>query len=123
MPSRQAQIQEDTDFRVMRLLSESPDLTQRELASRVGISVGAVNYCLKALTAKGWVKMQNFSRSKNKFGYAYLLTPAGIAQKAALTERFLTRKLSEYEALRLEIEALTREHGRDSECVAVGGAR
>jgi hypothetical protein len=105
-PSRQSQLQEDTTFRVMRLLEENPDLTQRELAERLGVSVGGLNYCLKALIEEGWVKMQNFAQAKNKFGYVYLLTPAGVAEKAALTGKFLKRKMAEYEALRAEIDAL-----------------
>ena len=109
MPSRQAKLQEDTNYRVMRLLEENPDVTQRELAERLGVSVGGLNYCLKALMEKGWIKMQNFSHSKNKFGYVYLLTPAGIAEKAALTNQFLQRKMSEYEALKAEIAALQAE--------------
>jgi len=109
MTSRQARLQEDTYFRVMRILQENPDLTQRELAEQLGISVGGLNYCLKALMEKGLVKMNNFANSKNKFGYVYVLTPSGIAEKAALTRRFLQRKISEYEALRLEIEALKSE--------------
>lgn len=110
-PSRQARLQEDTTFRVMRLLQDNPDLTQRELAEKLGVSVGALNYCLKALIDKGWVKMHNFSQSKNKFGYVYLLTPRGVAEKAALTGRFLKRKLGEYDALKAEIAALRREVG------------
>lgn len=85
MTSRQAKIQEDTNYRVMRMLEENPDLTQRELAEKLGVSVGGLNYCLKALTEKGLVKMQNFANSKNKFGYVYVLTPRGIAEKAKLT--------------------------------------
>lgn len=109
MTSRQARIQEDTYFRVMRILQENPDLTQRDLAEILGVSVGGLNYCLKALMAKGLVKMQNFSQSKNKFGYVYILTPSGIAEKAFLANRFLKRKLEEHEALRAEIEALKSE--------------
>ena len=93
----------------MRILQENPDLTQRELADRLGVSVGGLNYCLKALMEKGWVKMQNFSHSKNKFGYVYLLTPAGLAEKASLTSRFLKRKRQEYEALKAEIQSLGTE--------------
>lgn len=93
----------------MRMLEANPDLTQRELAERLGVSVGGLNYCLKALMEKGLVKMQNFSQSKNKFGYVYVLTPRGIAEKAALTGRFLKRKMEEYEALKVEIEALRNE--------------
>lgn len=109
MTSRQAKIQEDTNYRVMRLLEENPDLTQRELAEKLGVSVGGLNYCLKALSEKGLVKMQNFANSKNKFGYVYVLTPRGIAEKARLTSAFLKRKMEEYEALRAEIETLNRE--------------
>jgi EPS-associated MarR family transcriptional regulator len=109
MTSRQANIQEDTHFRIMRILQENPDLTQRELAEKLGISVGGLNYCLNALIDKGLVKMQNFSKSKNKFKYVYLLTPMGIAEKVALTTRFLSRKLEEYEALELEIHSLKND--------------
>ncbi len=109
MPTRQAKLQEDTYFRVMRILQENPDLTQRELAERLGISVGGLNYCLKALIGRGLVKMKNFAQSKNKFGYVYVLTPIGVAEKAAITHRFLQRKMEEYEALRAEIEALKNE--------------
>jgi EPS-associated MarR family transcriptional regulator len=109
MTSRQAKLQEDTYFRVMRLLEENPDLTQRELAEKLGISVGGLNYCLKALMEKGLVKMKNFANSKNKFGYVYVLTPTGMAERAAITQRFLKRKMEEYEALKAEIESL--KHG------------
>lgn len=106
MTSRRNDLQEDTNFRVMRLLQENPDLTQRELAEKLGVSVGGLNYCLKALMEKGLVKMQNFTHSKNKFGYVYVLTPRGISEKAKLTGAFLKRKLEEYEALKIEIESL-----------------
>ena len=109
MPSRQATRQEDTYFRVMRILQENPDITQRELAKKLGISVGGLNYCLKALMEKGLVKMKNFTTSKNKFGYVYVLTPSGVAEKAAITHRFLQRKMDEYEALKAEIQDLASE--------------
>jgi EPS-associated MarR family transcriptional regulator len=109
MTSRQAKLQEDTYFRVMRILQEKPDLNQRELAEKLGISVGGLNYCLKALMKKGMVKMKCFSSSKNKFGYVYLLTPTGIAEKAAITNRFLQRKMDEYAALKAEIDAIRLE--------------
>ena len=109
MTSRQAQIQEDIYFRVMRILQDNPDLTQRELAEKLGVSVGRLNYCLNALIDKGWVKMQNFQNSKNKFKYVYLLTPQGIAEKVALTSRFLERKMQEYESLKAEIESLHQD--------------
>ena len=109
MTNRQAKIQEDTRFRIMRILQENPDLTRRELAENLGMSVGGLNYCLNALIDKGFVKMQNFQSSKNKFKYVYLLTPQGIAEKVALTSRFLRRKMEEYEALKEEIKALKSE--------------
>jgi EPS-associated MarR family transcriptional regulator len=106
MLSRQAKLQEDTYFRVMSILQDNQDFTQRELAEKLGISVGGLNYCLKALMKKGMVKMKNFANSKNKFGYVYVLTPTGMAEKAAITHRFLQRKMLEHEALKAEIEAL-----------------
>jgi EPS-associated MarR family transcriptional regulator len=113
MTNRQAKIQEDTHFRIMRILQEDPDLTQRELADKLGMSVGGLNYCLNALIDKGFVKMQNFQNSKNKFKYVYLLTPQGISEKVALTGRFLKRKMEEYDALKVEIEALKAEVGEE----------
>jgi EPS-associated MarR family transcriptional regulator len=109
MNSRQANLQEDTYFRVMRILHDSPDVTQRELAEKLGVSLSGLNYCLRALIDKGWVKIQNFSNSKNKLGYAYLLTPTGIVQKASLTNSFLQRKMQEYEVLKQEIKLLKQE--------------
>ena len=109
MTSRRSQLQEDTYFRVLRLLQDNPDMTQREIAQSLGLSTSGLNYCLKALIDKGWVKVHNFSQSKNKFGYIYVLTPQGIAEKLALTSRFLKRKLSEYDALKAEIDGLQAE--------------
>ena len=109
MTSRQSQLQEDTTFRVLRLLEREPDISQRELADRLGLSLGGLNYCLKALMDKGLVKLENFSKSRHKFGYVYILTPAGLTEKALLTGRFLKRKMREYESLKAEIEDLRRE--------------
>ena len=109
MASRQDQLRQDTYFRVMRLLQENPDLSQRELAYRLGVSVGGLNYCLKALIEKGWIKVHNFRQSKEKLGYAYILTTQGLIEKARLTGSFLSRKMQEFEALRSEIEALKGE--------------
>jgi EPS-associated MarR family transcriptional regulator len=109
MTSRRAQLQEDTYFRVLRMLQADPDVTQREIAERLGVSTSGLNYCLNALIDKGWVKVQNFSQSKNKFGYIYVLTPQGMVEKAMLTTRFLKRKMAEYDAMKLEIDALTSE--------------
>ena len=111
MTSRRSNLQEDTYFRVMRILQDRPDLTQREIAHLLRISTSGLNYCLNALIRKGWVKVQNFSESKNKFGYVYLLTPSGVSEKAVLTGRFLQRKLLEYEEMRAEIESLRGERG------------
>lgn len=98
----------------MRILQKNPDLIQRELAQLLGPSLGGLNYCLKALMEKGWIKVQNFSHSKNKLGYTYLLTPSGITQKAELTGRFLQRKMEEYEALKDEIEHLQADLSEQS---------
>ena len=81
-------------------------MSQRELAAALGVSVGAANYCLKALVEKGWLKLENFQKNPNKLGYLYLLTPKGIAAKTTLTAHFLRRKLNEYERLKAEIEIL-----------------
>jgi len=104
-----SQLQEDMHFRILRLLQENPEMSQRDLAKAVGVSVGRVNYVLKALVDKGLVKLGNFTASKDKRRYAYVLTPKGIAKRAALTRSFLARKMAEYEALRAEIEALSSE--------------
>jgi EPS-associated MarR family transcriptional regulator len=109
MTNRRQRINEDTHFWTLKLLQRNPGMTQRALAKEVGISVSGINYCLKALIEKGWLKMGNFSNNSNKLGYAYLLTPAGVAEKAALTARFLKRKMNEYEQLREEIYALQRD--------------
>ena len=103
------QRQEDAHYRVMQALERNPDLTQRELSKELGVSLGKLNYCLKALIDKGWVKVENFSHSKNKMNYAYLLTPKGISEKARMTQGFLSRKIKEYEALRAEINLLKTE--------------
>lgn len=105
---------EDAQFRILRLLENNPELSQRELAKAVGISNGSVHYLLKALVEKGLLKFSNFSSSRDKRRYAYVLTPQGLAQKAVLTRRFLTRKLDEYEALKAEIRALEKEIVSDS---------
>jgi len=97
---------------VLRRLQESPDLSQRGIAKALGVSLGSVNHCFKALVDRGWVKVQNFGRSSNKMGYVYLLTPSGVVQKSVLTAHFLKRKLGEYEALQREIEELRQEVGK-----------
>ncbi len=109
MTSRRSKLQEDTCFRLLRTLEEKPDITQRKIAQKLGMSTSGLNYVLNALIDKGWVKVYNFKESKNKFGYAYLLTPKGMAEKVSLTSRFLQRKLQEYEEMRTEIESLRSE--------------
>lgn len=102
-------LDDESHLRIMRMLETNPSLTQRDLAHSLGVSVGKANYLLKALIDKGAVKASNFRRSDNKLAYAYLLTPAGVAQKAILTTKFLRVKLAEYESLRKEIEELKIE--------------
>jgi EPS-associated MarR family transcriptional regulator len=114
MTSRQDQHQEDIYFRVMRLLQENPQMTQRELARALGISLGGVNYCMKALITKGWIKIQNFRNSHDKLAYTYLLTPKGIAEKAALTTSFLKRKMQEFDGLKAEIQSLQQDLGKSA---------
>lgn len=113
MTSRRTKLQEDTHFRVLRLLQESPELSQRELADAVGVSVGGMHYVLNALIDKGLVKLGNFTAAEDRRRYAYILTPKGIARKAALTRAFLVRKVAEYEALKVEISVLQEEIGDD----------
>src|SRR5262245_9995772 len=96
-------------LRVMRSIEANPTYSQRDIARSLGISLGAVNYCLNALVEVGFVKVQNFRATNNKMRYAYILTPKGAAEKAALTGAFLQRKMREYEALKAEIEALRLE--------------
>jgi EPS-associated MarR family transcriptional regulator len=100
---------EQRQFETLRVLSVSPEMTQRELAKAMGVSLGSVNYCLKALVDKGWVKLENFQKNPRKLTYLYLLTPAGFAAKTTLTAMFLKRKREEYEALKIEIEQLKTE--------------
>ena len=104
-----------SQLRVLRLLDESPSRTQREMAHELGMSLGKANYVLRALLGKGFVKIQNFRNSSNKRGYAYLLTPEGVAAKAELTRHFLARKMEEYDALWQEIERLKAESAGDSQ--------
>jgi len=96
----------DIRLDLLRKLESNPEYTQRKLSQEMGISLGKVNYCIQKLTAKGWVKLTNFTRSSNKLGYMYLLTPKGIDQKATLTTSFLKIKLEEFEVLKNEIAQL-----------------
>ena len=100
---------EAAHYRVLRLIEEQPEISQRELARSLGVSLGKTHYLMKALLEKGLVKADNFRNSDNKLAYAYLLTPHGLEEKARITVRFLKYKMREYEQLRAEIEALKRE--------------
>ncbi len=102
-------LDETTHYSLLKTLEENPSLSQRDLAKRLGISLGKVNFCLNALVEKGSLKIKNFQNSDNKRGYAYLLTPRGVEQKACMTMEFLQIKMCEYEQLRKEIEDLQRE--------------
>lgn len=106
---KETAIPDEVRLALMRKLAQNPNVSQRELAAELGVSLGKVNYCLKALVKVGWVKAGNFARSSNKTGYAYLLTPKGIAQKTALTTRYIERKQQLYDSLKREIEELRRE--------------
>jgi EPS-associated MarR family transcriptional regulator len=100
---------DETHYKLMRLIEANPEMSQRDVARKLGISLGKANYCLRALVEKGWIKASNFKNSQNKAAYIYLLTPRGIDQKARLTLQFLRIKIREYERLRLEIEQMQNE--------------
>ena len=91
-------------FNVLRKINSNPNVSQRDLANELNLSLGKINYCLKALKSKGLVKIQNFNKSKNKMGYAYILTPRGISEKTKITINFMKRKMEEYEELKKEID-------------------
>tara|TARA_B110000008_G_C16959196_1_gene559450 strand:+ start:2185 stop:2508 length:324 start_codon:yes stop_codon:yes gene_type:complete len=101
--------QKDIRLDLLRRIEENPEFTQRELSINMGVSLGKVNYCMRMLTEKGWIKIMNFKRSSNKLGYSYILTPKGIKEKSRLTILFLKIKIIEYEALKNEIYELKRE--------------
>jgi EPS-associated MarR family transcriptional regulator len=100
---------EEIHYHVLKHIEANPSITQRELAKELGVSVGKVNYCLKALIDKGWIKANNFKNSNKKLAYFYILTPSGIEQKAKITMNFLKRKMNDYEELKKEIEMLKSE--------------
>ena len=100
---------EEIQYRLFKELSNKPDLTQREMANRVNLSLGKLNYCLSELVKKGFIKVKRFRSSHNKAAYMYILTPRGLEEKARVTLCFLRRKMAEYEELRQEIQELTRE--------------
>ncbi|HXO66315.1 MAG TPA: MarR family EPS-associated transcriptional regulator [Steroidobacteraceae bacterium] len=106
---------EELRYKLLKILGPNPQLSQRELAQQLGMSLGKVNYCLRALIDKGWVKAANFKNSRNKSAYMYLLTPRGLEEKAWLTTRFLQIKMREYEALKHEIEQIRIEAAQQSQ--------
>ena len=106
---------EEISYKVIKLIEKDPEISQRELSKQLGVSLGKVNYCLRALIDKGWVKARNFKNSQNKLAYRYMLTPHGVQQKAIVAASFLQRKLVEYERLQCEIESLRTEVARSSE--------
>ena len=97
------------DYELLQQIATQSSASQRRLAVLLGVSVGKVNYCLRALVDKGWVKASNFRRSDNKLAYAYLLTPSGVSAKLLLARDFLTRKEAEFEALQAAISLLRTE--------------
>lgn len=103
---RIAQQREDVHFRLLLLLESRPDATQREIAQELGVSLGAINFCVKALIDKGHIKLDNFRASKNKLGYVYVLTPEGVTHRAQLAAGFIKRKMAEFEAIQAELELL-----------------
>ena len=104
-----ASLNDEIHYRILRLLESRPDISQRQLAQALGVSLGKTNYCLQALVRKGWIKADNFKNSRNKIAYAYLLTPEGINRKATMAVRFLKRKTAEFEAIKDELERLREE--------------
>ena len=104
-----------TEIQVLRDISKNPCISQREIASRNGISLGKANYVIRSLVDKGHVKVRNFRKSENKKGYMYLLTPNGMAAKARLTVEYLRRKMEEYEKLQRELDELRLEVSRPGE--------
>ena len=102
-------IDQELEYRALKILELQPELTQRQLSEALGVSLGKTHYVLKSLIDVGWVKLDNFQRSDNKWGYSYLLTPSGVTEKAAITLRFLKRKQQEYNDLQSEIARLQKE--------------
>jgi len=102
-------LEEELHYKILKALEENPELSQRELAGKMNLSLGKINFCVNALMEKGWIKVRNFKNSKNKLAYLYILTPSGIEGKARLTRDFLHRKMLEYDLLTREIAELQIE--------------
>lgn len=107
-------MEDEITYRLLKSIEENPSQSQRDLSQSLGVSLGKLNYCLKALVDKGWVKVRNFKENPNKAGYLYLLTPHGVEAKAKVTVRFLKRKMDEYERIKQEIAHLQQEADIDS---------
>ena len=102
-------MEDQTRYHILRLLERNPQISQRQLANELGMSLGKTNYCVRAVVEKGWVKVRNFRKSNRKVAYLYQLTPRGIAAKSRITRRFLDRKVEEFERLQKEIQQLRAE--------------
>jgi len=109
MTTQRNKLRADVDFRILRLLQDNPEMSQRELAKAVGLSTGGIHYVLNALLDKGLLKIENSTTTKDKRRYAYVLTRRGMAAKADLTTRFLVRKMADYEILKAEIDEVIDE--------------
>lgn len=107
-------MEDEITYRLLKSIEENPTQSQRELSRSLGVSLGKLNYCLKALVDKGWVKARNFKENPNKTGYLYLLTPSGVEAKAKVTVKFLKRKMDEYERMKVEIARLQQETDTDN---------
>ena len=102
-------MQDEISYKLLKIIEEEPHMSQREIAARMGISLGKANYCLKSLMEKGFIKARNFYNNNHKVGYIYMLTPSGVEEKVSVTYRFLKRKMQEYEEIKAEIESLKAE--------------
>ena len=100
---------QEINYSLLKILNRDADLTQRDMAKKMGISLGKVNYCISELAKKGFIKIQRFNESKTKFRYLYILTPKGIEERARLTVSFLKRKITEHEEIKKQIKELGRE--------------
>ena len=101
--------EQEIQYRLLKMLSKEPNVSQRDMAKRMGISLGKMNYCVTELAAKGWIKIIRFKSARNKTPYTYLLTPKGLEEKARMTLSFLKRKLAEYEEIKKQIRELHHE--------------
>lgn len=116
-------LDDETHYKILKLLQEDPHISQRALADALGVSLGKTNFCLRALIDRGLIKTRNFRNSQNKTAYAYFLTPKGIKEKASVTIRFLKRKMTEHEVLRQEIERLRQEVKQSADIDPVSARR